>query len=72
VRSIHKMPSKMARSFQGCPLPSADTRDLSDAKWAILNPLTPESPRRADGRGHPSKDRRTVLNGIVWVLRAAR
>ena len=50
------------------PLPNA--RDLTDAQWAILDPLIPEPPRRSDGRGRPWKDRRrSVLNGILWMLR---
>src|SRR5713226_4733752 len=32
-------------------------------------PLIPEPPRRKDGRGRPWKARRSVLNGILWVLR---
>jgi transposase len=49
------------------PLPNA--RDLTDAQWAILDYIIPEPSRRRDGRGRPWKDRRTVLNGILWVLR---
>ena len=49
------------------PLPNA--RDVTDAQWAILDPLIPEPPRRSDGRGRPWKDRRSVLNGILWMFR---
>jgi transposase len=45
------------------------SRDLTDAQWAILDPLIPEPKRRKDGRGQPWKDRRIVLNGVLWVLR---
>lgn len=45
------------------------TRDLTDAQWAILGNLIPEPMRPRDGRGRPWKERRTVLNGILWVLR---
>lgn len=45
------------------------TRDLTDAQWGILDGLIPEPLRRPDGRGRPWKDRRPVLNGILWVLR---
>jgi transposase len=44
-------------------------RDLTDAQWAILDDLIPRPERREDGRGRPWKDRRAVLNGILWVLR---
>ncbi len=60
------------RSRQGCCLQNSmrnTSRDLSDAQWASLDPLIPEPPRRKDGRGRPWKSRRSVLNGIVWVLR---
>ncbi len=43
--------------------------DLTDSQWAALDPLIPEPPRRKDGRGRPWKERRAVLNGILWVLR---
>src|SRR5207247_10827045 len=31
--------------------------------------LIPQPTSREDGRGRPWKDRRAVLNGILWVLR---
>jgi transposase len=37
---------------------------LSDEQWAFLQPLLPGNNRR----GHPYKDRRTVIDGILWVL----
>ena len=42
--------------------------DLTDAQWAILEP-TFRPRRRPDGRGRPWTDPRTVLNGVLWVLR---
>jgi len=50
-------------------MPLANTRDLTDAQWEILDDLIPEPIPRRDGRGRPWKDRRAVLNGILWVLR---
>jgi transposase len=50
-------------------MPAANTRDLTDAKWEILDDLIPEPKRREDGRGRPWKNRRDVLSGILWVLR---
>src|SRR5580693_5909621 len=41
--------------------------DLTDAQWAVLDPLF-RPKRRADGRGRPWQDTRAVLNGILWVL----
>jgi transposase len=48
---------------------SNNCRDLTDAQWRILDPPIPEPSQRKDGRGRPWKDRRAVLNGILWVLR---
>ena len=48
---------------------SGHYRDLTPAQWEILNILIPAPTPRRDGRGRPWKDRRAVLNGILWVLR---
>jgi transposase len=42
--------------------------DLSDAQWAILKPWLQPGGRTA-GRGRPWRDARSVLNGVLWVLR---
>jgi transposase len=44
-------------------------RDLTDSQWAVLDPLIPEPSRRKDGRGRPWRERRPILDGILWVLR---
>jgi transposase len=44
-------------------------RDLTDEQWNILDPLIPKPRTRSDGRGRPWKSRRSVLNGILWILR---
>lgn len=43
--------------------------DLTDAQWAVVEPLLPKPKLRKDRRGRPWKDPRDVLNGILWVLR---
>jgi len=48
---------------------STHARDLTNVQWEILNTLIPEPTSRRDRRGRPWKDRRAVLNGILWVLR---
>ena len=48
-----------------------NARELTDLQWAILDALIPEPSCRKDGRGRPWKSRRSVLNGILWVLRTA-
>ena len=46
-----------------------NARELTDLQWTILDALIPEPPCRKDGCGRPWKSRRSVLNGILWVLR---
>ncbi len=41
-------------------------RDLNDEQWERLRPLLPPQKPRI---GRPAKDHRTVLNGILWLLR---
>ena len=38
--------------------------DLSDADWAMIQPLLPNKPR-----GVPRVDDRRVINGILWRFR---
>jgi transposase len=49
--------------------PMCHSRDLTDEQWKTLDPLIPKPRTRSDGRGRPWKSRRSVTNGIVWVLR---
>jgi transposase len=48
----------------------ARREELTDEQWAIIEPLLPELPRRADGRGRPWREHREVLNGVLWILRS--
>ena len=41
---------------------------MSEAAWRRLGPLLP--PERGRLGGRPPKDRRRVLNGILWILRS--
>ena len=43
-----------------------DTNELTDAQWEKLRPLLPPRKPRT---GRPAKDHRTILNGILWILR---
>jgi len=36
--------------------------DLTNAQWEVREPLIPDPVRRADGRGRPWRDSRSVLN----------
>lgn len=40
--------------------------DLTNAQWERLKPLLPPQKPQT---GRPAEDHRTVLNGIVWILR---
>ena len=41
--------------------------DLTDQQWQQLQPLLP--PQKPT-TGRPAKDHRTIINGILWVLRS--
>ena len=43
-----------------------ESSELTDAQWERLRPLLPPQKPRT---GRPANDHRTVLNGILWVLR---
>jgi transposase len=42
-----------------------ERHELSDGKWDLIDPLIPRSTART---GRPAKDRRLMLNGILWIL----
>ena len=42
--------------------------DLTDAQWAVLEPMF-RPRRRPDGRGRPWTDSRRVLDAVLWILR---
>ncbi len=39
--------------------------ELTDEQWALVDPHVPLSTART---GRPARDRRTLLNGIFWIL----
>jgi len=43
--------------------------DLADEQWAVVEALLPKPKKRADGKGRPRVDNRSILNGILWVMR---
>ena len=43
--------------------------DLTGQQWQIIETILPPDPVREDRRGRPWSDRRTTLNGILWILR---
>lgn len=44
-----------------------ERHDLTEAEWARVAPHLP-SPRSGPHGGRPARDRRTILNGILWIL----
>ena len=43
--------------------------ELTDWEWEHIRPYIPEE-QASSSRGRPSKDSRTMLNGIFWILRS--
>lgn len=43
--------------------------DLTDEQWRAVETILPKDPIRSDKRGRPWSDRRTVFNGVLWILR---
>jgi transposase len=41
--------------------------ELTEEQWALVEPVL-RGERRADNRGRPWHDTRSVLNGVFWVL----
>jgi transposase len=39
--------------------------EFTDEQWALVEPIVPQSTART---GRPARDRRTILNGIFWIL----
>ena len=48
---------------------SAILAELPFLQWILIGPFLPELTRRKDGRGRPWRNNRSVLNGILWILR---
>lgn len=43
--------------------------DLTEEQWKVISAILPKDSVRPDRRGRPWSDRRTVFNGILWILR---
>lgn len=43
--------------------------DLTNEQWAHIEKCIPPMKRKPGGRGRPPRDARSVLNGILWILR---
>ncbi len=63
TRALTRAPSPIPRAVALPPLPDAG---LTDAEWARVRPLLPPQKSRI---GRPRHDHRTVLSGILAVVR---
>ena len=43
--------------------------ELTNEQWERIKDLIPDPVKRADGRGRPARDKRQVLEGVLWILR---
>ena len=43
--------------------------DLTNEQWLRIEKCIPPMKRKPGGRGRPPRDARSVLNGILWILR---
>jgi transposase len=41
---------------------------ISDSEWEQLEGFIPKKNTNKDGRGRPARDRREVLNGVLFIL----
>lgn len=41
--------------------------EVSEEQWSLLEPIL-RPKQRADGKGRPPADTRSVLNGVLWIL----
>jgi transposase len=42
---------------------------LTEKQWEKIQDLVPDGDRRSDGKGRPWKDKRAVLEGILWIVK---
>ena len=42
---------------------------MTEEQWRVIGVILPQDAVRADRRGRPWRDRRQVLNGVLWILR---
>jgi transposase len=43
--------------------------DLTEDQWKLIEPILPADRVRPDRRGRPWTERRTLLDGVLWILR---
>ena len=63
----HALRSVTSPSARAAPLPAPAEAELTDAEWRLVQPLLPP---QQPPTGRPRHDHRTVLAGILWVVRS--
>jgi transposase len=43
--------------------------DLTDKQWEVLAELLPKPRLKGEGKGRPTQDFRSIVNGICWICR---
>jgi transposase len=43
--------------------------ELTNEQWLQIQDLIPDPRKRADGKGRPARDKRQVMEGVLWILR---
>lgn len=43
--------------------------ELTNEQWDRIKDLVPDQVRRVDGKGRPARDKREVMEGVLWILR---
>ena len=59
---------KVAQKNQVCEAMSLKQYELTKEQWERIKPLLPRE--ETGKRGRPRKDNRTMLNGMLWIVRS--
>ncbi|GAB3527600.1 hypothetical protein GCM10027443_04240 [Pontibacter brevis] len=43
--------------------------ELTNEQWERVKDLVPDQVKRSDGKGRPAREKREVMEGVLWVLR---
>lgn len=43
--------------------------ELTNEQWERVKDLVPDQVKRADGKGRPAREKREVMEGVLWILR---
>lgn len=43
--------------------------ELTNEQWERVKDLVPDQVKRSDGKGRPAREKREVMEGVLWILR---